>query len=142
MQMYQKRPLAGAANIRGAAKVPDSNSTKDGPKIQDDPIYKSVYNKCKALYKIQPNKPLPPGLDPQDNSEQATFTVDELVKIADCLLSSDDPKDARDLSMLLWMCMTCGRGDDAWPRRLADLTEPKLRSSIGRRCCTTHKFNC
>lgn len=100
--------------------------------LQQDSYYKHIYDKCAALYKVQPNKPLPPGVDPQDNSEQATFTYDELHKIADALLRSDDPKDARDLSMMLWMCMTCGRGDDARPRRLSELTEPKLRSSIGK----------
>jgi hypothetical protein len=121
--MYQKSRLSTAA---GGA----SSSTACG-KLQDEAFYKHTYDKCASLYKVQPNKPLPPGLDPQDNSEQATFTYDELTKICDDLLRSDDPKDARDLSTLLWMCMTCGRGDDARPRRLCELTEPKLRSVIG-----------
>lgn len=120
--MYQKRALINASSSSATVK-----------KLQQDPFYKYTYEKCAAQYKIQPNKPLPPGVDPQDNSEQATFTYDELVKIADALLRSPEPKDARDLSMLLWMCMTCGRGDDARPRRLCELTEPKLRSSIGER---------
>lgn len=120
--MYQKRALAAAAS---------SSSNARALKLQDDSYYKHIYERCAALYKVQPDKPLPAGMDPQDNSEQATFTYDELLQIADEMLGSDDPKDARDFSMFLWMCMTCGRGDDARPRRLCELTEPKLRSSIG-----------
>jgi hypothetical protein len=128
--MYQKRTLAAAAHVAGS-----SSSDTSGRLLQHDVFYKETSDKCVALYKVQPNKPLPAGVDPQDNSEQSTFTFDELVKIADDLMSSKDPKDARDLSMLLWMCMTCGRGDDARPRRLCELTEPKLRSSIGECYC-------
>ena len=124
--MYQLRSLAAAAHIAGS-----HSSNSNGRLLQHDVFYKDTLDKCTALYKVQPNKPLPAGLDPQDNSEQSTFTYDELHKIADDLLSSTDFKDTRDLSMLLWMCMTCGRGDDARPRRLCELTEPKLRSSIG-----------
>lgn len=121
--MYQKSRLTAAAGGAGSSTAYTM--------LQDDAFYKHTFAKCAALYKIQPNKPLPAGLDPQDNSEQATFTYDELVKICDDLLRSEDPKAARDLSTLLWMCMTCGRGDDARPRRLCELTEPKLRSVIG-----------
>jgi hypothetical protein len=126
LQMFHKRPMAAAAGVAGS-----SSSATSVLDLQQDVYYKHIHDKCAALYKVQPNKPLPPGLDPQDNSEQATFTFDELYKIADALLGSEDPKDTRDLSMLLWMCQTCGRGDDARPRRICELTEPKLRCSIG-----------
>lgn len=130
--MYRKSRLSTAAGSAGSSTA--------YTKLQDDAFYHLTYAKCASLYKIQPNKPLPAGLDPQDNSEQAT-TYDELVKICDDLLRSEDPKDARDYSALLWMCMTCGRGDDARLRRLCELTEPKLRSVIGehrRAQCDTH----
>lgn len=124
--MYKKKALAHAAQL------PGSSDPGQAHQLQQDPLYRRTYKECQALYKVQPNQPLPQGVDPQDNSEQATFTIDELVKIQHHLLPSGDPKDARDSSMLLWMSMTCGRGDDARPRRLCELTEPKLRSSIGK----------
>lgn len=135
LQLFAHRGLAAAAGIPGSTEEAAAATT-----LRDNPFYSAIYKEAQAMFKIQPNKPLPAGLDPQDNSEQDTFSLDELYKLADRLLQSSDPKDARDLSMLLWMAFTCGRGDDARPRKLPELTEPKQRSSIGesaiaRRCC-------
>jgi hypothetical protein len=56
---------------------------------------------------------------------------DDLVKIADHSLASPKAIDARDLSMLLAMSFTAGRGDDVRERRLCELTPPLLRTCIG-----------
>ncbi len=56
---------------------------------------------------------------------------DDLVKIADYSLASPKPLDARDLSMVLAMSFTAGRGDDVRERRLCELTPPLLRTCIG-----------
>ena len=94
-------------------------------------IYKEVYRQCQALFKRQAGTVLPDELDPQDNSLTATFNRDQLVKMADTLLSSQQPSDARDHSMLLSMSHTAGRGDDLRERRLCELTPPLLRTCIG-----------
>jgi len=114
-QLYQKRGQALAAS--------DSRS-KSGPgtaKLLDDAMYKAAYKECQGSYKVQPSKPLPGNMDPQDNSLQDTFDLDDLVKIASEKIASSSTKDARDLSMLLWMCWSCGRGDDCRPRKLCEL---------------------
>jgi hypothetical protein len=51
--------------------------------------------------------------------------------MAHFLMSSRDPLDARDLSMVLAMSFTAGRGADVRERRLCELTPPLLRSCIG-----------
>ena len=56
---------------------------------------------------------------------------DDLVKIADHMLASSKAIDARDLSMLLAMCFTAGRGDDVRERRVCELTPPLQRTCIG-----------
>lgn len=56
---------------------------------------------------------------------------DQLVQMAHFLMSSRDPLDARDLSMVLAMSFTAGRGADVRERRLCELTPPLLRSCIG-----------
>lgn len=125
--MYQRKRAAFNAQVPGSVDP----GTKGKLQLQSDSFYKRKYEECQALCKVQPGQPMPAGMDPQDNTEQATFTLDELVKLCNRLLVSKDWRAARDLSMLLWMCMTCGRGDDARPRRLCELTEPKRRGTIG-----------
>lgn len=56
---------------------------------------------------------------------------DDLVKIADYSLASPNALEARDLSMVLAMSFTAGRGDDVRERRLCELTPPLLRTCIG-----------
>lgn len=56
---------------------------------------------------------------------------DQLVQMADFQMSSRDPTDARDMSMILAMSFTAGRGADVRERRLCELTPPLLRSCIG-----------
>jgi len=56
---------------------------------------------------------------------------DELVQMADFLMSSPNATDARDMSMVLAMSFTAGRGDDVRERRLCELTPPMLRTCIG-----------
>lgn len=127
LQMYQRKRTAFDAQVEGSVDP----GTKGKLQLQSNSFYRLKHEQCKALYKVEPGKPLPAGMDPQDNTEQATFTLDELVKLCDMLLVSKEWRASRDLSMLLWMCNTCGRGDDARPRRLCELTEPKHRATIG-----------
>jgi hypothetical protein len=95
------------------------------------PTYEAVYKQCQALFKRQAGAVLAQELDPQDNSLTATYSRDDLVQMCDTLLSSPAPTDARDLSMLLAMTHTAGRGDDVRERRLCELTPPLQRSCIG-----------
>jgi len=122
--------LASLYKKRGQA-LAVSGQHDGGTALLKDPIYNAAYKECQGLYKIQPNKPLPGKMDPLDNSLQDTFELDELVQITQDLLGSSDPKDARDLSMLLWMCWSCGRGDDCRPRKLCELMRPMCRRTIG-----------
>lgn len=62
---------------------------------------------------------------------RAVTSRDDLVKIADYSLASPNTLDARDLSMVLAMSFTAGRGDDVRERRLCELTPPLLRTCIG-----------
>jgi hypothetical protein len=93
--------------------------------------YAAVYKKCQALSKRQAGAILPQELDPQDNTLSATFSTDELVQMADAMMSSSNKTDARDLSMILAMAHTAGRGDDVRERRLCELTPPIQRTCIG-----------
>lgn len=86
------------------------------------------------MFKRQAGAILPKELDPQDNSLAATYSRDQLVQMADILISSPKATDARDLSMVLAMSYTAGRGDDVRQRRLCELTPPLLRACIGQ-CC-------
>lgn len=123
-QLYHKRGQALAA-------TGSRNGSAVGTKLLDDAMYKAAYKECQGRYKVQPSKPLPANMDPQDNSLQDTFDLDDLVKIASEKIASSTSKDARDLSMLLWMCWSCGRGDDCRPRKLCELMRPMSRRTIG-----------
>lgn len=125
----QQQQLEDARQAAAALAAATSMEPKELLKVGG--VYREMYSRCQDMFKIHRGQPLPAGLDPQDNSQQATFTRDELIKICDELLGSEDPLDARDLSMILAMCLMCGRGDDARERRLCELTEPMQRTCIG-----------
>lgn len=74
------------------------------------PTYEAVYKQCQTLFKQQAGAVLAQELDPQDNSLTATFRRDDLVQMCDTLVSSAALADARDLSMMLAMTATAGRG--------------------------------
>jgi hypothetical protein len=93
--------------------------------------YAAVYHQCQGVFKRQAGAILPQELDPQDNTLSATFSTDELVQMADTMMSSPNKTDARDLSMILAMSHTAGRGDDVRERRLCELTPPIPRTCIG-----------
>lgn len=102
--------------------------------LKKDQGYQQIYKECGRLYVIERGVANPAGKDPHDNTEQATFDVDELVRMAEECVTSSDPLVARDWSMHISMCLMCGRGDDARYRLLCELTEPKYRSCIGGFC--------
>jgi len=99
--------------------------------LKQDQGYQQIYKECGRLYVNQRGVANPAGKDPHDNTEQATFDVDDLVRMAEESVASADPLVARDWSMHISMCLMCGRGDDARYRLLCELTEPKYRSCIG-----------
>lgn len=90
---------------------------------------------CQAMYKRQrtvlPKDAAGVILDPQDRTQQATFSADEKVKIGDHLVASKEHKDTQHMAMMLLMCGTAGRGDDCRERRLCELMKPMLRTCIG-----------
>jgi hypothetical protein len=90
-----------------------------------------VYHQRQGVFKRQAGAILPQELDPQDNTLSATFSTDELVQMADAMMSSSSKTDARDFSMIMAMAHTAGRGDDVRERRLCELTPPLPRTCIG-----------
>lgn len=78
---------------------------------------------------------LPPGQDPHDNTINTTFTLDDLMEMAEHLMQKGGFLSERDLSMLLCQCVTCGRGDDVRARHLNELMKPLFRRSIGMYFC-------
>jgi hypothetical protein len=123
LQAHYQRCQVGEAARKGRPK--------GQRQLQDDVGYKQVYDECKACFKVKRGQPLPGKMDPHDNTQQATFSMDEHFKICAEAAGSPDPLVARDLSQYLACTSMCGRGDDARERRLCELCEPRLRASIG-----------
>ena len=120
-----------AQHDRGQLLAMQRDASRSRTKLLDDQAYKSIYKQCKDRFVIKRGEPLPPGMDPQDNTEQATFNLDQFAELALEGLRSSDPLVARDISMLISMSLMCGRGDDARYRLLSELCEPKHRQCIG-----------
>jgi hypothetical protein len=83
------------------------------------------------LWQLDPCLPLTLCNSLSSHLLPAVTCRDDLVKIGDHSLASSKAIDARDLSMLLAMCFTAGRGDDVRERRLCELTPPLQRTCIG-----------
>jgi hypothetical protein len=93
--------------------------------------YKQIYQECKRLFVAERGVANPARRDPHDNTEQATFDLDELVQIAKHAVGSEDTRCCRDWSMWSFQSFMAGRGDDTRHRTLPELCEPKYRSCIG-----------
>jgi hypothetical protein len=59
------------------------------------------------------------------------YRLDDLCEMVRHLMASGDWLDERDLSMLLFQCVTCGRGEDVRARHFNELVKPLFRRSIG-----------
>ena len=110
-------------------------------KLKQDPGYQHIYEQCQDKFKLKRGEALPAD-GPHANTEQSTFTLDEFTKIAEHMVASANPLDARDWSMMAMEAFTCGRGDDARERFLAELFEPKLRRTIGKHTSPLHISMC
>lgn len=100
-------------------------------KLAQNAVYKAIYRKCKDLFTVKQGEALPQGLDPHSNTGESTFSLDQLVKMCGHLMKKADWRAARNLSMLLWQCLTCGRGDDVRERRFNEIQAPQRRDSTG-----------
>lgn len=76
------------------------------------------------------------GQDPQDNTFETCFSEDDLMRMAEAALASDDPLMLRNWCMHIWQCLTVGRGEDMRERHLNELLAPKFLNSIGEGCVT------
>lgn len=119
-----------------------------GRGLLSDPVYQLVYKRCQALYKpqkgVQRVDAAGEPLDPQNYCQETTFSEDELVRIADHLISSADPRDAQQMAMMLLMVGTAGRGDDCRERFVCEFLPPMLRRCIGELAmagCTAFSFS-
>ena len=124
---YAKGKRLAALHARSSGKtapaMPSNLLTDDG--------YQQIYLECQRLFVVERGPTNAACKDPHDNTEQATFDLDELVRIAKQAIASSDTKDARDWSMLSFQNGSCGRGDDTRNLKVPELCEPKYRSCLG-----------
>lgn len=92
--------------------------------------YKEVYRQCQEHFKPKRGALLP-LVDPHANTLQATYSLDEYIKIVQHGTASSSCLDARDLSMFISQTQMVGRSDDTRTRMVCELYEPYARKCIG-----------
>jgi hypothetical protein len=117
-------------SCRTAAAAAEGDRAAKARKLQDFLSYKQVFKQCKDHFKHKRGQLLP-NVDPHANTLQATFDLDEFVKIVQHGIASTSYVDARDLSMFVSMAQMVGRGDDTRCRLVSELYEPYARRCIG-----------
>lgn len=130
--LYRLTALGEAAEAATAQQpTKQSGESTANADLLHNQGYKAVYQKCQRKNKIVLGGQHPP-VDPHDNTQQATYTTGQLTSMAKLLISSTKPEAARQMSMLLCAVQMAGRGDELRNLRLCDMTEPRLRSTIGK----------